>query len=174
MDPVNRRPGSPGLEEDMTNPFRYTIAVAAVLLAMLVAAPACQCESEEPKKPTKHDIAVALDDDDAQYRWKPIETITVQSGDTIRFTVKEHTAWILIPDDRFRLLDGGSDWVASKSYTAFKVENGSAVIRLDECATGAEPEEEMHYSVLVRQVNGKWDYVHGKNPPPRMVLPPRK
>jgi len=64
--------------------------------------------------------------------------------------------------------------VASKSYTAFKVENGSAVIRLDECATGAEPEEEMHYSVLVRQVNGKWDYVHGKNPPPRMVLPPRK
>jgi len=158
----------------MTNPFRYTIAVAAVLLAMLVAAPACQCESEERKKPTKHDIAVALDDDDAQYRWKPIETITVQSGDTIRFTVKEHTAWILIPDDRFRLLDGGSDWVASKSYTAFKVENGSAVIRLDECATGAEPEENMHYSVLVRQVNGKWDYVHGKNPPPRMVLPPRK
>ena len=168
---VSRHPGSPGLEEDMSNPFRYAIVVAAVLLAVLVAAPACQCQSEEP---TKHEIFVESDKDGDPYQWMPIKTITVQSGDTIRITVKEDAAWFLIPDDRFTLLEGGCEWVASKSFTAFKVKEGFAVLRLDECDSGAEAADELHYSVLVQNANGKWDYVHGNNPPPGMIVPPRK
>lgn len=155
----------------MRNSFRYTIAVGVVLLAVLVAAPACQCESNEP---TKHEISVEPDNDGKPYPWKPINTITVQSGDTIRITVKEHSAWFLIPDDRFTLLEGGCEWVASKSFTAFKVKEGFAILRLDECDSGAEPADELHYSVLVLNANGKWDYVHGSNPPPGMRVPPRK
>ena len=151
----------------MSNPFRYAIVVAAVLLAVLVAAPACQCQSEEP---TKHEISVESDKD----QWMPIKTITVQSGDTIRFTVKEDAAWFLIPDDRFTLLEGGCEWVASKSFTAFKVKEGFAVLRLDECDSGAEATDELHYSVLALNARGKWDYVHGNNPPPGMIVPPRK
>jgi len=177
MDPVSRRPGSPGLEEDMTNPFRYTIAVAAVLLAMLVAAPACQCESEVPIKTTKHQVAVELADADGKYKWKMIPEVDVSSGDTIRFTSNEHTLWVLIPDNRFKLVEGGSDWVVSKSFTAFKVEGGYAIVRLDECLGESDTKEKIHYSIMVRDGKdspGQWDYVHGENPPPRMVLPPRK
>jgi hypothetical protein len=159
----------------MTNPFRYTIAVAAVLLAMLVAAPACQCDSEESERPkTNHVVAVGLDEKGTPYKWKPIKTITVRGSETILIEVGDNNVWFLIPDDRFTLLKGGSEWVASKSFTAFKIEKGYAVIRLDECGADAEPEEGIHYSVLVQDVDGKWDYVHGNNPPPGMIVPPRK
>lgn len=154
----------------MSNPFRYTFAVAVVLLAVLVATPACQCKSGEP---AEHEISVEQDKDGKLYPWMPIKTITVQSGDTIRITVKEHTAWFLIPDDRFTLLEGGCEWVASKSFTAFKVKDGFAILRLDECESGTEPPDELHYSVLVLNANGEWDYVHGNNPPPGMIVPPR-
>ena len=43
----------------MSNTFRYMIAVAAVLLAVLVAAPACQCDSVEPITKIEHDVTVA-------------------------------------------------------------------------------------------------------------------
>ena len=159
----------------MINPFRYTIAVAVVLLAVLVAAPACQCESEESERPkTNHIVTVELDEKGVPYKWKPIKSITVRGSETILIDVGDNKVWFLIPDDRFTLLEGGSEWVASSSFTAFKIEKGWAVIRLDECDAGAEPVEGAHYSVLVQDVDGEWDYVHGKNPPPEMIVPPRK
>jgi hypothetical protein len=161
----------------MSNPFRYTIAVAAVLLAVLVAAPACQCESEVPIKNTKHDVAVEMADPDSKYRWKAIQEVDVSSGDTIRFTTNEHTIWVLIPDNRFKLVEGGSDWVVSKSFTAFTVESGYAIIKLDECLDESDrPKDRIHYSIMVRDgkdPSDRWDYVHGENPPPRMKVPPR-
>jgi len=162
----------------MSNQFRYTIAVAAVLLAVLVAAPACQCESEVPIKTTKHLVAVEFADPDGKYPWKTIPEIDVSSGDTIRFTSNEYTIWVLIPDNRFKLVEGGSDWVVSKSFTAFKVEGGSAIVRLDECLDPSDtPKEKIHYSIMVRDgkdSSSQWDYVHGENPPPRMIVPPRR
>ena len=158
----------------MRKPFRSMIVVAAVVLAALVAAPACQCESEVPIDKTEHAITLAWEDKDGKIEWKKIGLISVRGGDTIRISVEEHTAWFLIPDDRFRLLEGGSDWVTSKSFTAFKVENGYAVIRLDGCSSDPEPRDEIHYSVLVRHAKGPWEYVHGENPPPKMIIPPRR
>lgn len=159
----------------MTNPFRYTIAVAAALLAVLVAAPACQCDSVEPIKSTEHDVAVESAGTDGKYIWKTIPEVDVSSGDTIRFSSNEHTIWVLIPDNRFKLVEGGSDWVVSKSFTAFKVENGHAIVRLDKCLDESDrPKEMIHYSIMVRdgkEPSGRWDYVHGDNPPPRMIIP---
>ena len=161
----------------MSNPFRYTIAVAAVLLAVLVAAPACQCESEVPIENTKHGVAVELADSDSKYKWTTIPEIDVSSGDTIRFTSNEHTIWVLIPDNRFKLVEGGSDWVVSKSFTAFKVEAGYAIVRLDECLGESDTKEKIHYSIMVRDGKDpsfKWDYVHGENPPPGMIIPRKR
>jgi len=161
----------------MTNPFRYTIALAAVLLAVLVAAPSCQCDSEVPIKITEHDVAVEPADPDSEYYWKNIPEVDVSSGDTIRFTSNEHTIWVLIPDNRFKLVEGGSDWVVSKSFTAFKVA-GYAIIKLDDCLDESDtPKEKIHYSIMVREGkegSDRWEYVHGENPPPRMTVPPRK
>jgi hypothetical protein len=158
----------------MGNPFRNGIAVAAVILAVLIAAPACQVESEEPVLKTDHRIALEGKEVEGKIKWRPIEPLTVKSGDTIRITVGEHTAWFLIPDNRFKLLEGGSDWVITKDFTAFKVESPGAVIQMDVCDSAREPDEEIHYSVLVRHASGAWEYVHGSNPPPRMTVPPKR
>jgi hypothetical protein len=162
----------------MCNPFRKTMIAAVVLLAALVAAPACQCDSVEPTKATKHGVAVELADPDSKYKWKTIPDIDVSSGDTIRFSSNEHTIWVLIPDNRFKLVEGGSDWVVSKSFTAFTVEGGSAIVRLDECLDDSEDDKEkIHYSIMVRDgkdPSGQWDYVHGENPPPRMIIPRKR
>ena len=159
----------------MSNPYKYTIAIAAVLLAVLVAAPACQCDSEESERPkTNYVIKVESDVKGAPHKWKPIKTITVRGSETILIEVGNNSVWFLVPDNRFTLLEGDCEWVASQSFTAFKIEKGYAVIRLDECGAGAEPVEGIHYSVLVQDVDGKWDYVHGNNPPPRMIIPPNQ
>ena len=161
----------------MSNPFRITIVVATVLLAVLVAAPACQCDSVEPIKSTEHNVAVELAGPDDTYNWKTIPEVDVSSGDTIRFSSNEHTIWVLIPDNRFKLIEGGSDWVVSKSFTAFKVEGSYAIVRLDECLAESETKENIHYSIMVRggkDPSGRWDYIHGKNPPPKMIIPPKK
>jgi len=158
----------------MSNLSRKLIAVAVVLLAVLIAAPACQCESEQPIEKTDHKIVLDYEKVDDKIVWKKIDEITVWSGDTIRFAVAEHAAWILIPDIRFKLLEGGSDWVVTETYTAFRVEDGYAVIVLNECDEGSEPSEKIHYSVLVRHDSGQWEYVHGKNPPPGMTVPRKR
>ena len=160
----------------MRKPFRSMIVVAAVVLAALVAAPACQCESEEAKKPTQHFITVEPDET-GKHTWLPIETIKVRNGDTIHIDGGGHAVWFLFPDNRFILLEGGSDWVSTESFTAFKVGKEPVILRLDGCDPTDEPTEKMHYSVLVRSakdVPDRWDYVHGNNPPPRMIIPPRK
>jgi hypothetical protein len=166
------------LEVEMSNKFRNSMIAAVVLLAALVAAPACQCDSVEPIKTTKHGVAIELADPDSEYKWKTIPDIDVSSGDTIRFSSKELTVWVLIPDNRFKLVEGGSDWVVSKSFTAFKVEGGYAIVRLDECLDESEDaKEKIHYSIMVRDgkdASGQWDYVHGENPPPRMIIPRKR
>jgi len=174
----------PGLEVEMSNPFRITIVVATVLLAVLVAGPACRPRPEEPEQTKEapevvvqeepsfvHEIQVDVDKEG--FQWAKIGPVRVRRGEGVRFTVMQHTAWILIPEVGFRLVSGGSDWAVGKSITAFKVEKGSALIMLDNSFEDIEPNQEIHYSVLVRHADGPWEYVHGDNPPPRMVVPPR-
>ena len=146
---MNRCPDSPGLGVEMSNPVRNT----------------------------EYDVTVESEKaDDKKYKFRTIPEIDVSSGDTIKFIPNEYTIWVLIPDNRFKLVEGGSDWVVSKSFTAFKVEGGYAIVRLDERLEASDrPKEKIHYSIMVldgKDSSDKWDYVHGENPPPRMVVPP--
>ena len=179
-------PGTTGLEVEMSNPFRNSIVVATVMLAVLVAGPACrpspgqQEKTEEAPKmvvqeePTLvHDVVVNMEDVKGKVQWRPIEPVTARRGEGIRFVVREHTAWVLIPESGFRLVSGGSDWATGASITAFKVKNGEAVIMLDESFSDKEDLRVIHYSVLARHIEGQWEYVHGENPPPRMIVPAR-
>jgi hypothetical protein len=159
----------------MRNPFRSMMVVAAVVLAVTVAAPACQCQTVESKEPTKHFITVEPDEKDRD-KWKPIPPIEVREGDTIEINGGGNTVWFLIPDNRFSLVEGVSDWVNTESFTAFSVEGEPVIIQLDGCDPDADPTEKIHYSVLARSPKdapARWDYVHGNNPPPRMTIPPR-
>ena len=136
--------------------------------------PPAQAEKTPEKvvqvEPTSvHEVTVDLDKEGIQ--WAKIKPVTVRRGEGIRFTVKQHTAWILIPEVGFRLVSGGSDWAVGKSFTALKVEKGSALIMLDNSFEDIEPNQEIHYSVLVRHADGPWEYVHGDNPPPKIIIP---
>ncbi len=160
----------------MSNPFRNMIVVAAVLLAILVAAPACRGDTEESKEQiSANRIVVAPDEKKDPYTWQPIKAVTAHRGETIPIEVGDNAALFLFPTDGIKLVSGGSDLVISRSFTAFRVEDGPAVIMVDKCFPGSETDQQIHYSVLARQRSdpaGQWDYVHGENPPPRMVIPP--
>jgi hypothetical protein len=169
----------------MSNPLRITIVVTAAMLAVITTAPACRPSPEQPKQIKEepevvdeaelsdiHEIEVVVDT--KEVRWSNIKPIKVRRGQGVRFVVKEHTAWFLIPETGFRRLSGGSDWVVGDSITAFKVEKGSALVTLDNSFQPVEPNREIHYSVLVRNSNDKWEYVHGENPPPKMIIPPHQ
>lgn len=156
----------------MKNHFRNnTIALTAVLLSMLVIAPACQGGTEEPAFDPS--IAVELGDAKAKYKWKPIKEFRVRRGESIPIKVGDNIALFLIPSDRFKPGPGISDWVVSKTFTAFKVEGGEATIMLDECFPASESDLVIQYSVLARHAKdlpGEWDYVHGENPPPKIII----
>jgi len=169
----------------MSNPLRDTIVVATVLLAVLATAPACRPCPEQPQQAEKqqevavqeeptfvHDIAVNLEEVKEEIRWTPIKPVTVQRGEGVLFSVDVNTAWILIPDGEIKAVSG-TEWAKAKSFIAFKVENGSAAVMVPKDYPASEHEVEIHYSVLVRDVEGRWEYVHGENPPPKMIIPPK-
>lgn len=160
----------------MDNPIRNKrIAAATILLVMLIIAPACQGDTQE-KIPVTRDgsIVVELAAPDAEYKWKQIREIIVHRGESIQIDVGANTVLFLIPSNRFQPGAGVTDWVVSTTFTAFKVEGGGAVITLDECFPASESEQVIQYSVLARSAedrSGEWDYVHGANPPPKMIIP---
>jgi hypothetical protein len=169
----------------MKSLFRMTMVAATVLLAVLVAGPACRPFPEQPaqteeapesvvqKEPTfVHEVAVDLEKDEVT--WARIKPVAVRRGEGIRVNVGNHTAWVLIPESGFKLVSGGSDWATGDSFTAFKVERGSALIMLDDSFEEGEPSVEIHYSVMVRHAGGDWEYIHGENPPPKMIIPPKQ
>lgn len=162
----------------MSNPFKNMIFVAAVLLVILVTAPACRGETEESKEQIPANrIVVAPDEKRDPYPWRSIGPVTVHRGETIPIEVGDNAALFLFPTDGIKLVSGGSDLVISRSFTAFRVEDGRAVIMVDRCFPGSEAEQQIHYSVLARQRSdsaGQWDYVHGENPPPKMIIPPHQ
>jgi hypothetical protein len=101
-------------------------------------------------------------------KWKPIEKAEVPRGGGVRFTAAVDTAWIMIPDARFKKYGGGVDWAKGKTFIAFKIDDGEAVVRVPKDYPGPA---EIFYSVLVRDDEGTWEYVHGENPPPRIRIP---
>ena len=169
----------------MNNPFRTKFVVVVLVMAVLAAAPACRPRPEPPaatecdnervaaEQPTfVHNLAVEAIDEKLRKEWKPLKPVTVKRGEGVLFSVDGPTVWILIPDGRIKKVFGGTEWAKAKSFITFKVEKGSAVVMVPRDYPNPEKEIEIHYSVLVRDVNGQWEYVHGENPPPKMIVPP--
>jgi hypothetical protein len=175
------------MEVEMTNPFKVSFTLAAVLLAVLVAAPACRpCpeqtpQTEQTQSEQEPEIVVepevvqrvvveAIADKEA-IAWTPVKPVTVKRGEGILFAVEHDTAWVLIPDGMIKKVLGGTDWAKAKSFIAFKVEKDSAVVLVPEDYPYSEQDVEFHYSILVQNADGQWEYVHGENPPPKIIIP---
>jgi len=174
----------------MSNQFRNTLIAAVILLAVLVAAPACRpcpeppvktvCEQDagEIAEPTfVHNIAVESRETVTGIEWKPVKPIIVKRGEAVNFPVNGATAWFLIPDGLFKKVAGGADWAKAKSFISFKVENGSAIVMVPKDYPPFDKDVVIHFSILVRHDKdqpGQWEYVHGENPPPKMIIPPNQ
>lgn len=185
----------------MSNRLRNAFFVAVALLVLLGAAPACRPSHEMPTPPAGvEDVVIQEEPDSVQdvtieaeavsaeteqqavgadvkksptaaLKWKKIGPVTVSRGGGVRFKVGIHAAWIIIPDGRIKKSSGGKDWAKGKSFIAFKVENGEAVVMVPKDYPGSTTPVEIHYSVLARNAGGEWEYVHGENPPPRIIIP---
>jgi len=102
--------------------------------------------------------------------WTKIPPARVTRGGGVRFIAEDHAAWIIIPDGRLKRSSGGKDWAKGKSFVAFKVETGDAVVMVPKDYPRSTTDVEIHYSVLARHAGGDWEYVHGENPPPRIII----
>ena len=187
----------------MSNRFGRTIALAAALLSMVVIAPGCKHSGETPKPTetvedvviqekieSVEDVSIEAESVSAETekqaldakivkspadpkKWKKIPPVEVSQGGGVRFTAEADTAWIIIPDAKIRRFSGGKDWARGKSFIAFKVKDGDAVVMVPSNHHDSKTPVVIHYSVLAQNPEGEWDYVHGDNPPPRMIIKPR-
>ena len=168
----------------MSNRFRNNLFVVVLVFAVLAVVPACrpcpdapattECEKEQVtvEEPTfVHNLAVEAHDDKVKNAWKLLKPVTAKRGEGVLFSVDGPTAWILIPDGKIKRVFGGTEWAKAKSFIAFKVENGTAVVMVPRDYPNPEQDIEIHYSVLVQNVSGQWEYVHGENPPPKIIIP---
>jgi len=187
----------------MSNRFGRTLVLAAALLGVVVIAPACRHTDETPvptegvenvviqeELETIQDVTIEPGSVSAEteqkaltsevtkspttaMRWKKIPPVTVPRGGGVRFKAEIDTAWIVIPDGKIRKYSGGKDWAKGKSFIAFKVAEGEAVVMVPRDYRESPTPIEIYYSVLAQNAGGEWEYVHGDNPPPRMIIPPR-
>ena len=103
-------------------------------------------------------------------RFHTVKTVTVKRGEGIRFIAKNLSAWILIPDGGLVRGSGGTDWVVTASYIAFRIDKGNATVVVPTDYPRSEVPTEIYFSVLVQE-DTHWDYIHGDSPP-RMIIPP--
>lgn len=184
----------------MSNLSRKPFVVAMALLILLGASPACRSNGESPvpteevtdvlieedPEPVEN-IEIAAESMSAEteqqstradvkksdppaMKWKKIKPVEVPRGGGVRFIVKGGAAWITIPDGQIKRSSGGRDWAKGQSFITFRVEEGEAVVMVPRDYSSPTKTSEIHYSVLARNGGGRWEYVHGENPPPRIVI----
>ena len=163
-----------------------TLVSVGVVLGTMMACGAGGAPPPEPAKPAAEKVAVdpAISHDvsleakttadvksDAEVRpWQPVKVVTVKRGEGVRFIVKNLTVWILIPDGRLEQGSGGTDWIISNSYIAFKIDRGNATVMVPNNYPDSVVPTEILYSILATD-GKKWDYMHSESPP-RFIIPP--
>ncbi len=160
---------------------RWILATIALSSFVLVGG-ACPPEKVEEKEqtggtivmeqPTPVERHVVERDPDKPGTWKPLPVVRVQTGKPAGIDFGSATAWILIPDTSLEVFGENVDSVQHDNFTAIKVTGGELVLALPQ-GYGGEVKEFL-YSVLAADQTERplWDYVHGANPPPRMIIGP--
>lgn len=151
----------------------------SVSLAMTVCGsdrPAEDKSSEEQDvttNPTVYEVAITVTDKDGISKWKNIPPVELRRGESVRFVSVSGPAWILIPDGQIEGTAGGSEWAKAKDLLAFRVDQDGATVTVPKDYQMSEETTEISYSVMARtEIDGRveWGYVHGENPPPRMII----
>lgn len=123
-----------------------------------------------------YEVAITVTDEDGIFKWKKIPPVELNRGDSVHFVSVSGPAWIVIPDGWIEGTSGGGEWAKSEGLLAFRVDQKGATVTVPEDYQDSEDPVEITYSVMARaEIDGQigWGYVHGRNPPPRMIIKPR-
>jgi hypothetical protein len=136
-----------------------TIILVALILAGLGAVVACA--APQAQTPPEKEVEFT--------RGQKVKVVEVKQGERIRFIAANLTVFIVIPDNRLQKGHGCEDWTSTASYVAFKIDRGNATVLVPEDYPASESGTSIWYSVMARD-GAEWDYLHGENPPPRMII----
>ncbi len=95
----------------------------------------------------------------------------VKRGAEVKITCRSNTVWVVIPSRYFSRVDGGTDWAKGEEMIAFKIEKGSARVRLSEDFPDSDEDQSVFFSILFFD-GQNYAYQEGESPP-RMIIPPR-
>ena len=181
MTPRQEKPGrrSKGLSWSTSSRAGKTKA-AASMVALSVAALgitlACRAEEppDEPKVVTEQESPAKIVEvilDEGVSRPPPrVKVKHVQRGAEVEFKSGPNTVWIVIPSPWFARVSGGSDWAIGKEMIAFKIDHGTARVKLSEDFPASKEDQVVHYSILF--FDGEMFYYQEGESPPRMIIPP--
>lgn len=170
-------------EDTMTRNGSLGLAAAAALFAVIMIVPACGPEPapvegrgetpvtavpDPPTAPTYEFVIEA--DEKGPEGWGVIPAIRLLPGESVRLRFAGARVWMLIPDTSLEVVGTGVRKAEGDGFTALTFGEDGVILRLS--ATDAAGIREFHYSVLALEGvdKGRWSYIHGNNPPPRMII----
>jgi hypothetical protein len=148
------------------------LVVAALSGAIIFIIGSCQKGSA-----TVNPQEVRISFNDKEGQWE-IATLEVARGGQIAYFAEDQTIWMLFPGD-LNYIEGKGSFCKTKNLLAVMIErDGYAIIEVPEYFPNPDVVQTISYSVMQMRDGGEkpgdWQYVHGKNPPPRMIIPPRR
>lgn len=148
------------------------IVMAVFLGAIIVILGLCQ-KGAATVKP--QEVEITFNEEKGHWQLPPI---TVPRGGRVRFDAKNKKVWMLFPGD-FNYVEGKGTFCKSSDLLAITIDrDGYAVIEVPEYFPNPDIEQTITYSVMLMKNHGKeqsdWQYAHGKNPPPKMIIPPHQ
>lgn len=167
----------------MTRNGSQGFAAAAALLAVILIVSACGPEqapiedrgetpvTAEPDPPTAPTYELVIEaDEKGPEGWGVVPEIRLRPGESVRLRFAGARVWMLIPDTSLEIFGSEVRKAEGEGFTALTFGEDGVILRLPSAyAAGIR---EFHYSVLALEGvdKGRWSYIHGNNPPPRMII----
>jgi hypothetical protein len=148
------------------------VTVAVLLGAIIVTMGSCQPTVANDKPQT-----VQIRFDAEAERWK-VPPLTVYRAGKVMYQASDTDVWMLFPGD-FDYVEGQGTFCKTRNMLAVAIpKEGFAVIEVPESFPDPEVDQKISYSVMLRleKANGKidWQYAHGENPPPKIIIPKKR
>jgi hypothetical protein len=170
-------------EDTMTRNGSQGFAAAAALFAVIMIVSACGPEQapiedrgetpvtampDPPAAPT-FDLVIEADAQGPE-GWGVVPVIRLRPGESVRLRFAGARVWMLIPDTSLEVFGTGVRKAEGDGFTALTFGEDGVILQLS--AVDAAGIREFHYSVLALEGvdKGRWSYIHGNNPPPRMII----
>jgi hypothetical protein len=159
-------------EEEAT--MRRTIGgvtIAVLLGTIIIVMGSCQQTVANDKPQT---VEITFDAETQMWKVPPVR---VHRRGQVVFKAGDTSVWLLFPGD-FEYVQGKGTFCQTDGLLAVSIpRDGLAIIEVPEWFPNPDVDQEVFYSVMLRLKSGEgtydWQYAHGENPPPRIIIPKR-